>query len=715
MRLGNSSRSAPRERVPGGDAEGDTLEKQVDVALSRNVMCSDDDDQSANSSESHHNPEHPRFVTGVEGTGNPRRSGKRGSKSGIRLSSHISVVPTEGVSNGGTLAPEDETGEVSSAGYAAIAEYLTAAVGGDDITRLAVAHNTVMLDYPEPGNVQEALSTPDAEEWSRAMEEEFGSMKRCDLLSDPVPLPPNGRVVGTKWVFKRKRNIEGKVERFRARLVAKGFMQIFGLDYFGTYAPVARLATLRLVYALAVLLKLELASLDVEAAFMNAELKEELYIRAPPGTTPLPDGYVYRLRKSLYGLKQSPKEWNTMLTAFMVKDCGFAQLRSETCLFINRNGGLLLLVAIYVDDIIIAYNCAPMFNSFRAKLQARFKCKDLGTLTRALNMEVLRTQNGDVFLSQASYVRDVLDRFKDHLPLTANPSELPADPKTRLYAGGAKVVKSYMHDTTGERDEEEATKDCEAKVPYRELLGALLWVSQGTRPDITYAVAQCAKFSHKPKNAHWWALKKILRYLKGTVDYGIIYRRPGDRKVPTLQELSLPEAYLSSVSAKEAAGIVIDGNVDADYANSIDDRRSVSGYVNFMAEGPISWQSKTQASVALSTMESEYMALAAEVQEAIYLRMVLQELGVELSGPVVIREDNKACQMFSEHAGNFARTKHIDVRYHFVRERRERGDVRVDYVCTSEQVADIFTKALPRDQFKKFRERLVLPRSSVQF
>ena len=151
-----------------------------------------------------------------------------------------------------------------------------------------MAHNTVMLDYPEPGNVLEALGTPDAVEWSRATEEEFGSMKRCDLLNDPVPLPPNGRVVGTKWVFKRKRNIEGKVERFRARLVAKGFMQIFGLDYFGTYAPVARLATLRLVYALAVLLKLELASLDVEAAFMNAELKEELYIRAPPGTTPSP-------------------------------------------------------------------------------------------------------------------------------------------------------------------------------------------------------------------------------------------------------------------------------------------------------------------------------------------------------------------------------------------------------------------------------------------
>lgn len=244
-------------------------------------------------------------------------------------------------------------------------------------------------------------------------------------------------------------------------------------------------------------------------------------------------------------------------------------------------------------------------------------------------------------------------------------------------------------------------------------MGGLLWVSQGTRPDITYAVSQCAKYSTKPKNAHWWALKKILRYLKGTSDYGIHYQSPVQRSVKSIRDLSLPEAYLSSMSAKESAGVAVDASVDADYANSMDDRRSITGYVNFMSGGPVTWQSKNQTSVALSTMEAEYMALAAETQEAIWLRMVLEELGVELAGPVVIREDNKACQMFADRAGNFARTKHIDVRYHFVRERAERGDIRVDYVCTEEQVADIFTKALPREPFKKHRARLVVSRSSL--
>ena len=208
-----------------------------------------------------------------------------------------------------------------------------------------------------------------------------------------------------------------------------------------------------------------------------------------------------------------------MLTDFMVKECEFTQLLSESCLFIKRSGDKFVLAAIYVDDVIIAHNCDSMFQSFRSKLTSRFKCKDLDTLIRALNMEIVRTAHGGVFLSQSAYIKDILERFKEHVPLTANASELPADPKTRLYSGGSKQVRGYT--PTGEYNSEEGSRDCTATVPYRELLGKLLWVSQGTRPDITYAVSQCAEFSCNPKNAHWWALKKILRYLKGTIDYGI--------------------------------------------------------------------------------------------------------------------------------------------------------------------------------------------------
>ena len=636
----------------------------------------------------------------VSRTVNPSRVSDRIKKPCLRLAFCVAGEHSDGNCQESEFVSDDG------------ADYLEAALQGDLMAHYALKVQEMAQDYPEPQSIEEALATPDAEKWLAAIVEEFNSMFRCGTFSNPLDLPSYGRVVGTKWVFKRKRNLLGEVERFRARLVAKGFMQVYGLDYFGTYAPVARLATLRIVYAISVSLALKLASLDVEAAFMNAELKEELYINAPPGTAPLPKGTVYRLKRSLYGLKQSPKEWNTMLVSFMVKECGFVQLLSESCLFIKRTGDNFVLAAIYVDDIIIGYNCDSMFKSFRDKLMNRFKCRDLGTLTRALNMEVSRTADGGVFLSQESYVRDLLERFKEHVPANSSASELPMDPKIRLYAGGAKSVRGYGEEYA-EQNAEEGSKDCAAIVPYRELLGGLLWISQGTRPDITYAVSQCSKYSTKPKNAHWWALKKILRYLKGTADYGIHYQRPVQRSTKSIRNLSLPEAYLSSMSAKETAGVAVDACVDADYANSMDDRRSITGYVNFMSGGPVTWQSKNQTSVALSTMEAEYMALAAETQVAIWLRMVLEELGVQMAGPVVIREDNKACQMFADHAGNFSRTKHIDVRYHFVRERVERGDIRVDYVSTDEQVADIFTKALPREPFKKHRARLVVSRSSL--
>ena len=645
-----------------------------------------------------------------------RRHSERAKKKPEALAFTTEINGMNGSTEDAPVSDEDEQDGIDSESQYAL---LTAAIGGDALAHMACAAGMKnVFDYPEPQDHKEAMATPDAEEWAKEMKVEFDSMKRTDILSDPVRLPENGRCIGTKWVFKKKRNLDGHVERFRARLVAKGFAQIFGLDYFGTYAPVARLGTLRIVYALAVLMCLTLASLDVEAAFMNAPLDEELYIRAPPGTDSLPDGYVYRLKKSLYGLKQSPKQWNDMLKRFLTVDCGLTQLRSDECLFFKRSGQHFMLVAIYVDDIVVAYNCQSMFRSFRDKLTTKFKCKDLGELSKVLNMGILRTADGGLFLSQESYVRDLLDRFKEHVPAAANPVELPADPKIRLYAGGASKVKPFPVETTGERNDAEGAAECPGNIPYKELLGALLWLSQGTRPDITYAVSQCAKFAQKPRMAHWWALKRILRYLKGTADYGIHYQRQGSRdQATTLGSVDLPNGYLSSQSAREAAGLQqldYTGNVDSDYANSLDDRRSVTGYVNFLASGPVTWQSKTQQSVALSTMEAEYMALAAEVQEVEQQRMVFEELGLPVVQPTIIKEDNKACQLFADHPGNHQRTKHIDVRYHFVRERLHRGSVRVDYVPTSDNVADIFTKALPREPFIKFRGMLIVSKSSIK-
>ena len=224
-------------------------------------------------------------------------------------------------------------------------------------------------------------------------------------------------------MFKHKRNLEGGLVSFLARLVTKSFSQIVGLDYFGTYATVARLDTLRIVYALAVLMCLTLALLDVEAAFINATLDKELYIRAPSGTDQLPEGHAYRLKKSLYGLKQSPRQWNDLLRRFLINDCGLTQLKSDQYLFYMRAGERFMLVVIYVNDIAIAYNNQSTFRSFKDKLTTRFKCKELGELLKALNMGITRAADGDLFLSQEAYVRDLLKCFKNNVPAGANSVE----------------------------------------------------------------------------------------------------------------------------------------------------------------------------------------------------------------------------------------------------------------------------------------------------
>jgi len=494
--------------------------------------------------------------------------------------------------------------------------------------------------------------------------------------------------------------------KYRARLVAKGFQQTFGLDYFDTYSPVARLSSLRLLYALSVELNLQLAAMDVDAAFLNADLSEDIYIKAPPGQPALPKGHVYKLLKSLYGLKQSPKSWNDTLNTFLISECQLRRLQSESCLYVRTDGNTTkcLIVAIYVDDIVIAYNDKSLFKSFQSKLTSRFQCKNLGSLTRVLNMDIARTRDGGLFLSQESYVNTIMDRFKDHLPPDSNSSQLPFDPYLKLHKHGALKGR---HDHSAKYSPEDGAQPCSSDIPYRAVLGSLLWLAQGTRPDIAYAVTQCAKYAQDPRHAHWCALRKILRYLHGTASLGIHYTKSHGQQVHlNIRGLPLPKGYLSS-SNPTLSEVHLTASVDADFANDLDDRRSITGYVFYLANAPITWQCKAQTTVALSTMESEYMALAAATQESLWLRMMLEEMGSTVISPIIIHEDNKACQMFADHSGNFARTKHIDYRYHFVRERVHKGDIRVDYIKTDNQVADVLTKALNRPKFQEFRSQLL--------
>ena len=609
---------------------------------------------------------------------------------------------------------------------------IDAAVAGDQLMAHCLATGSgVTPEEKEPNTIKQAYALPDRDKWREAVEAELEMIRQFNVFSEPMPLPPGAIPLSSRWVFKRKRDHLGNVIKYKARLTPQGCYQHFGVDYSDTYAPVARMATLRYVLALACLLHLRTSSCDFTNAFLNAELKEDVYVNAPPGTPPLPEGYVYKLQRALYGLKQSPREWNNTLNAFMTTECGFRQLQSEKCLYIQHYpDGSYMLVCMYVDDLVIAYSHRSMLDAFINKIQSRFKITQTDSLQRTLGFQIERTKTGGVFMHQKAYITDVLRRFGME---ECRPADTPFDHKIRLCKTGAYNARSGVSSaaTQGESEISEAhvvhskkrkksSVPDESKIPYRELIGCLLWISMGTRPDVSYAVNQCARYSSDPKPEHWSACLRILRYLRGTMDHGLHYHNHdshylGEKRTEgrvAMSDLKQPFSYASSYYPGDAKVNLL-GYSDADYANNVDNRRSITGYVFVFAGAPLSWNSMTQHSVALSTMEAEYFAVCKAVQEAIYLRMLFEESGMKVDTPLVVKEDNQSCIAFTKNPGEHSRTKHIDVRNCFVRQWVEYGELVLEAIDTKEQLADIFTKALETKQYQFLRDHLVRSRSSV--
>ena len=611
------------------------------------------------------------------------------------------------------------------------AMFIDAAMYGDPIVSHCLASGaTISPESTEPNTYKQAMMLPDRDKWREAIESELEMIRRFNVFSPIMKLPAGARELGQRWVFKRKRDHLGNVIKHKARLTPQGCYQHFGIDYADTYAPVARMATLRYVLALATLLQLQTSSCDFTNAFLNAELKEDVYVGAPPGSPPLPDGYVYKLQRALYGLKQSPREWNTTLNQFMTTECGFKQLQCEKCMYMKKHtDGSYMLVCLYVDDLVIAYSHRSMLDTFLNKVRSKFKITQSDSLQKTLGFQIERTKSGGVFMHQQSYISDVLKRFGME---ECKPVDTPFDPHIRLCKDGmynartgvnsqAAQGESTVHNANAVqfKKKKQSKIGTEPKIPYRELIGCLLWISMGTRPDVSYAVNQCARYSADPKPEHWSACLRILRYLKGTADHGLHYHRHAshylgeqeDRRT-RMSDLKQPFSYASSYYPGDSKVHIL-GYSDADYANNTDDRRSITGYVFVFAGAPLSWNSMTQHSVALSTMEAEYFAVCKAVQEAIYLRMLFEESGIKVDTPLVVKEDNQSCIAFTKNPGEHTRTKHIDVRSCFVRQWVDHGELKLESIDTKDQLADVFTKALDTKQFQFLRDHLVRARSSV--
>ncbi|CAL2270573.1 unnamed protein product [Prunus armeniaca] len=490
--------------------------------------------------------------------------------------------------------------------------------------------------------------------WLKAMEDELFMIEKngtWTLVDRPTEKP----VIGVKWVYKTKLNLDGTVLKNKARLVAKGYAQKPGLDYNETYAPVARLDTIRTLIALAAQKSWKLYQLDVKSAFLNGVLQEEVYVEQPEGfVVKGKEEKVYKLHKALYGLKQAPRAWYGEIDNYF-SQCGFKKSLSEPTLYIKARGEDILIVSIYVDDIVYTGSCKSMLEEFKEDMKMKYEMTDLGLLHHFLGMGVIQT-NSSIFIHQKKYASSLLSKFGLNEAKTVT---------TPLVA----TEKLSKDDGSGSASEEK----------YRSIVGSLLYLT-ATRPDIMYAASLLARFMHCPTNKHYGTAKRVLRYIKGTLDYGLEY-----------------------VKGRKACLI---GFCDSDWGGSLEDSKSTSGYAFSFGSGVFSWASVKQNCVALSTAEAEYISASEATTQAIWLRFVLEDFGEIQTEATPLHCDNTSAIAITKNSVFHQKTKHIDRRYHFIKDALQEGTIDLVYCPTKEQVADIFTKPLAKDRFNYLRSML---------
>ncbi len=521
-----------------------------------------------------------------------------------------------------------------------------------------VAPVSVSTPLDAPTTYREAIQGQWRENWTSAMKTEFDALVH-NKTWELVKRPQGRRIVGSVWKYKVKFNPDGSINKFKARLCAQGFTQVAGLDFTDTFAPVARLSSLRIVIAVSSSQHgWVLEQSDIGNAYLHAELNEEIYMAQPEGFVTGNADNVLRLRKCLYGLKQSGREWNAHLMKWLT-NYGFVSCLADPCLLRlidPTSGDTCLLLALWVDD--LSYGGRrDVVEAFKTALVKKFgKVAHDGQLTWILGIHVSYLPHC-VTLDQSKYIDDIIRRYG---MVGCNPCSTPATTDKLEYA-------TLQSDKTTQ--------------PFQQLIGSLMYVSVCTRPDITYAVAALARHTSLPTDAHYQAAKRVVRYLAGTKELGISFSR--------------------NTNAKQQP-IILSGAVDSDWGTDAT-RKSTSGFI-FRLGGAISWSSKLQRCVALSSTESEYIALSACVQEAVHLRAVINELYTAITATATtIHIDNSGAQQLASNPVFHDRTKHIDIRHHFVRDVQARKEVRLQHIHTAKNPADVLTKPLPIEVFKVHR------------
>lgn len=504
-------------------------------------------------------------------------------------------------------------------------------------------------EFFEPKNYNQAISCVDSEKWKEAMQEELSSIERNHTW-ELTDLPAGRSSIGSKWVFKIKTDQAGQPAVYKARLVAQGFTQKYGVDYDEVFAPVARSETFRMLLTVAGLRNMTVKQYDFKTAFLNGSLKEEIYLRQPPGFKT--DDKVLRLKKSLYGLKQAARVWNETVHGALIK-CGCVQSSFDQCLYSLHNSSSKLYLIMHVDDLLIASNDDELIAYVVDYLKSVFEMKDLGKANHYLGIDIRQDSNGIYTIGQTRYI----DKIIDEAGLTnAKDSRYPIDP------GYYKLSDDVMLPNNDE---------------YRKLIGMLLYLSINTRPDIAAAVAILSQKISKPSQKDLTEVKRVIRYLKGT-----------------------RESHLK-LGADRSNKIVVYS--DANWAEDRSDRKSNSGYLIQLNGGAISWCCKKQNLVTLSSCEAEFVALCETAKELIWIRNLAGDFDIKIDGTIHIQTDSQSAMAIAESHKLNNRTKHIDLRFHFIKDMIEQKEIKLIYVTTENNLADMLTKPLGAVRLKFLR------------
>lgn len=542
----------------------------------------------------------------------------------------------------------------------------------------AIAGMVCGIDIPV--TYEEALKGPYAKQWKEAIDIELAALVKNGTWKEVIP-PGGANLISTKWVFDIK-TPDGKVlDRFKARLVARGFSQKYGVDYTETFAPTVRMATLRTFFAITAVEDRECRHYDIGNAFTESECKEDLFLSKPKGVN-VTEGYVLKVLRSIYGLKQAARDWNKLLKSHLI-DMGFEQSLGDPCLFTHAERGIVILV--YVDDILASakkgerHQLDWFYRNLHVGLDGRFNTKDLGEVKKILGIRVTRNRSKRyIELDQTHYLEKVLSKFgytqEKHKGVTT-----PCENYENLRPAGPKDKRI---DPTW----------------YREVIGSLMYAMIYTRIDIAFILGRLAQYMQDPAEHHKAALSRVLRYLRSTIEYRICF----------------------GPSAEDKPNLVVYS--DADYASDKIDRKSITASVGLVGGGPVFWGSKKQKSVATATTEAEYMAMANTAKQGQWVAQILRDMGFpEYIAPngftVDTRGDNQGAIALAKNPQLTDRSKHIDVAYHYIRDLQERQRVDISYVPTDEMAADGLTKPVSRPIFDRFRKQvgMVLPRVKNQW